>query len=631
MQLAGAARYRLGAVDVDPSMLEAAWPGGRAAVQPRAMQVLTMLAEAEGSVVSRDQLVAGCWDGRAVSEDAINRVIHLLRALAETSGGRGFSIQTIAKVGYRLVPSESAKNGAAAPMMAAEPRLAVLAFDNLTGDPDLAYFTDGVSEEILHTVLKTTGLKVVGRSSSFALRGAEKSASRVAAQLGVTHLLDGSVRRAGDRLRITAELVECATQTSLWSDGFDRPLTDVFALQDEIAAAVAGALNVAFAPSRDVGPIDPIAYDLYLRARDTGADRFVPHATLLEQATARAPAFAQAWALLAYSRGLILRWGFGAGPFAAQRAGVLEAAERALALDPGSGLAFLALATTEPVCGGQEAHRALIAKALAAAPNEPLVLAHAAAIHDVAGFQRRALLYSARAYELDPRFAGFYHGSVIDAAGREEEARALFDRDLARWPDVFLLNTTAMRGACDTGDWERYDAIAALLPAAMLGNPIVTAVIALAKRLRNWSPEMAEAMLGELRREVRETGTAGLTPAGILGGRGLVDDAYAILESASFAHLFTPEGCLPLTELGLNVIFTPLYRAMRRDVRFVDLCARLGLADFWARSGEWPDFAEEVAPFYDLKAEVERVLASSASRDASERGFPARGGVPMPS
>ncbi len=172
MQLAGAARYRLGAVDVDPSMLEAAWPGGRAAVQPRAMQVLTMLAEAEGSVVSRDQLVAGCWDGRAVSEDAINRVIHLLRALAETSGGRGFSIQTIAKVGYRLVPSESAKNGAAAPMMAAEPRLAVLAFDNLTGDPDLAYFTDGVSEEILHTVLKTTGLKVVGRSSSFALRGA---------------------------------------------------------------------------------------------------------------------------------------------------------------------------------------------------------------------------------------------------------------------------------------------------------------------------------------------------------------------------------------------------------------------------------------------------------------------------
>ncbi|MBA3812684.1 MAG: hypothetical protein H0X27_13775 [Caulobacteraceae bacterium] len=102
--------------------------------------------------------------------------------------------------------------------------------------------------------------------------------------------------------------------------------------------------------------------------------------------------------------------------------------------------------------------------------------------------------------------------------------------------------------------------------------------------------------------------------AGILGGRGRVDEAYEALEGASFAHLFTPEGCLPLTELGLNVVFTPLYRAMRRGARFVGLCARLGLADFWAHSDEWPDFAEDVAPFYDLKAEVGRVLALSARR-----------------
>src|SRR5580658_2694488 len=129
-----------------------------------------------------------------------------------------------------------------------EPLLAVLAFDNLPGDPEMAYFSDGVSEEIQQTVARGTDLKVVGRNSSFQLRGADKTARRVASELSATHILDGSVGRSGPKVRISAQLIECANQTTLWSDRFDRDLSDVFALQDEIAGAVAAALKVAFAP-----------------------------------------------------------------------------------------------------------------------------------------------------------------------------------------------------------------------------------------------------------------------------------------------------------------------------------------------------------------------------------------------
>ena len=149
---------------------------------------------------------------------------------------------------------------------------------------------------------------MVGRSSSFQLRGPDKAARRVADELGATHLLDGSVRRSGDQLRVTAQLVDCASQTELWADRFDRALTEVFALQDDIAAAIATALNAALAPAAPQGPIDPIAYDLYLRARAPAPDPTLFDIPLLEQAVARAPDFAQGWAMLAFARAVDLCW-----------------------------------------------------------------------------------------------------------------------------------------------------------------------------------------------------------------------------------------------------------------------------------------------------------------------------------
>jgi adenylate cyclase len=161
----------------------------------------------------------------------------------------------------------AASGSVPAAVATAEPLLAVLAFDNLSGDPELAYFSDGVSEEILDTVARSSGLRVIGRASSFQFRGADKAAAKVAGALKATHTLDGSVRRSGPHVRIAARLVDCASETTVWSDRYDRDLTDIFALQDEIAVAVAAALKTTLARASPPTPIEPEVFDLFLRAQ----------------------------------------------------------------------------------------------------------------------------------------------------------------------------------------------------------------------------------------------------------------------------------------------------------------------------------------------------------------------------
>jgi TolB-like protein len=253
IRLAEEARLRLGALTIEPALRRVAYDGGGAEiVEPRVMQVLVALVRAEGRILSRDELLASCWHGVVVGEDAITRVMGRLRRLVDGVGEGSFRLETITKVGYRLVPTrgvaEAPRRDAPKLASAAEPRLAVLAFDTLCDGEDFAWFSTGVSEEILQMVASGVALEVIGRGSSFQFRGAEKSASHVAAALNVTHLLDGSVRRRGPTVRISAQLIECAGETALWSDRFDRDLSDYLAVQDEIARAVAAALATVFAP-----------------------------------------------------------------------------------------------------------------------------------------------------------------------------------------------------------------------------------------------------------------------------------------------------------------------------------------------------------------------------------------------
>jgi adenylate cyclase len=232
------------------------------------------------ALVSADvrRTIRGPWAERLVSRGTLqlDKMTEAIEAFA------------LAAVGSSLV---------ATPSTSREPLLAVLPFDNLSADPEMQFFSDGVSEEIIQRLARGAGMKVVGRTSSFQFRGADKVARKVADELRCTHILDGSIRRAGGRVRIAAHLVDAVSQTTLWSDGYDRGLEDMFAVQDEIAEDIAAALDRTFT-SFSPKAIDPAVYDLYLRASPSSyaPDELRTSVGLLEVVTQRAPRFAEAWA-----------------------------------------------------------------------------------------------------------------------------------------------------------------------------------------------------------------------------------------------------------------------------------------------------------------------------------------------
>ena len=609
VDLAREPRFALGGLEVRPSTRELVAGGVTETVQPRVMQVLVALARRRGNVVSRDDLIGSCWGGLAVSEDAINRCIGAIRRLSETHGG--FLVTTVARVGHRL--EEAAPSTAQAAAALAEPVLAVLAFDNLSGDAEMAYFSDGVSEEIQQTVARGADLKVIGRGSSFRFRGADKGAKNIAAALSATHVLDGSVRRSGAKVRISAQLIECAAETTLWSERFDRDLSDIFALQDEIAAAVAAALRVAFAPAGPAETIDPAAHDLYLRARRPSprdAATLAEKIGMLERATVLAPRFARAWLELASLLTHGLRFEERQEPYATLHARIVEAVETALRLDPGLGEAYQVLGRLEPFAAFA-ARAALEAKAFTVAPHDQAVLYWAFTFAFQVGRHAEALSYAKQSYDLDPMdpIAVEVYAYMLDSMGQYAESRALSDWLLAQWPDSELTVYAAMASAYRNSDWARFDDLVARARERGLYSQTLRGLAWFAKNMRQ--PDQ-QALLGAVewaRQELARTGAVSFEMLTGLYGLGMSDAVFELIEQASFAFMFDPEGRWPSGETTA-ILFNTIHNApMMRDPRFPRFCAKLGLGEYWVTSGRWPDCAEAVAADYDFKAECRRLVA----------------------
>jgi adenylate cyclase len=217
--------------------------------------------------------------------------------------------------------------------------ICVLPFENMSGDPEQEYFSDGISEDIITDLSKVTALAVVARNTSFTFKGKALGVKEVASILEVTHVLEGSVRKAGPRVRITAQLIDGIAGHQLWAERYDRDLTDIFAIQDEISKAIVSALEVRILPKEKKAievreTTSPEAYNLYLMARrhwisgndgDSRRDEIVVR--ICRQATAIDPNYARAWALMALAQA-DLRFRHN------KEADGLEAAERALSLDP---------------------------------------------------------------------------------------------------------------------------------------------------------------------------------------------------------------------------------------------------------------------------------------------------------
>ena len=239
---------------------------------------------------------------------------------------------------------------ATAPLATAPaPSIAVLPFVNMSSDPDNEYFSEGVAEEILNVLARIPELKVTARTSAFSYKDSEATIAQIARELGVNHVLEGSVRKAGNQVRVTAQLIEAGNDFHLWSETYDRELNDIFAIQDEIAGAIAGALKVQLLPAAEeanlTGTTNLEAYELFLRGVNlwhlrTG-ESLEQALTLFEQTTDLDPGFARAHAYLALDWGIIAD--YTDRPLEEALPATRAAAEAALALDPDSVEAATAL------------------------------------------------------------------------------------------------------------------------------------------------------------------------------------------------------------------------------------------------------------------------------------------------
>lgn len=243
--------------------------------------------------------------------------------------------------------------------------IAVLPFLNMSGDPENEYFSDGIAEEILNLLVKLPQIRVASRSSSFVFKGEKVDMGRVGERLGVGTVLEGSVRRAGDRVRITAQLIEVATDSHLWSETYDRELKDVFAIQDDIARSIVAALEVTLTP-RDrralqyVATQDTKAYDYYLRGRryfyEFTRRQFHNAIRMFRKAIEQDPNFALAYAGMADAYSLLYQW---ADSSEENIRKANEASIKAITLDPDSAEANSARGTALAISGKhEEAERA---------------------------------------------------------------------------------------------------------------------------------------------------------------------------------------------------------------------------------------------------------------------------------
>ena len=279
----------------------------------RTIALLRLLLEREGTPVSKDALIEAAWPGLTIEDsNPTVQIAALRRVFKERAGGASW-IETLARRGYRYVGPAVATDRTNVPASPAlllpdRPSVAVLPFSDLSGDPEQGCFVDGMVEDIIAGLSHIKWLFVVGRNSSFAYKGKPLDATRVGRELGVRYLLQGSVRKNGARVRISVQMIETETGGHVWAERYDRPLDDVFTLQDEITLSVVGAIEPSLrraeiARVKRIPPDSLNAYDLVLKAQpdvDSGIPGRVAKALpLLEHALALDPAYAPAHAFAA--------------------------------------------------------------------------------------------------------------------------------------------------------------------------------------------------------------------------------------------------------------------------------------------------------------------------------------------
>jgi TolB-like protein/Flp pilus assembly protein TadD len=419
--------YQFANFTLDIARRELRQDGSLVAVEPQVFDLLRVLIEARERVVSRDDLLEAIWHGRIVSEATLASRLNAARAAIGDTGAEQRLIRTLPRKGVRFVgevreiadaapepqPPAPAPIDLPAGRAQRAPGLAVLPFANLCGDPAQDYFADGMAEEIITALSRSSALFVISRNSSFAYRGKAVDLRQVGRELGVGYVLEGSVRRSGERLRITGQLVDTVSGAYLWSDRFDGGAQDVFELQEQVAERVAAVIEptLQFA---EIGRLrrDPPArldaYDLLLRAyaliSDFTAAGMAAARDCLAQALALDPDYAAAMAATAYCRAQCHFQGWTLQDDAA-RAEAVALAWRAVELAPNDAqvLWMAAFAVWNMAATGRERARELFSRSLLINPNSATALTLSGWIEIMCGNQAEGRERVERAQRLDPR------------------------------------------------------------------------------------------------------------------------------------------------------------------------------------------------------------------------------------
>jgi TolB-like protein/Tfp pilus assembly protein PilF len=309
---------------LDPDRRELTRSGEAVAIGPRVFDLLLFLVQNREHVVSKDDLLDAVWAGRVVSESTLTSHINAVRKAIGDNGEEQRLVRTLARKGFRFVGDirEASDNAvspatsiakpeeAAAPllMLPDSPSIAALPFQNWSGDPEQEYFADGVVEDIITALSRIRWLFVIARNSSFTYKGRAVDVKQVGRELGVRYLLEGSVRKSANRVRITGQLIDATTGAHLWADRFEGPLDDIFELQDQVTEHVVGAITpkleraeIERAMRKPTESLD--AYDYYLRGMANfhqGSRQAIDEALpLLQRAIELDPSFASAYGVAA--------------------------------------------------------------------------------------------------------------------------------------------------------------------------------------------------------------------------------------------------------------------------------------------------------------------------------------------
>lgn len=339
--------------------------------------------------------------------------------------------------------------------------IAVLPFLNLSASPDDAYFADGMAEEILLTLARTPGLRVAARTSSFQFRDPELDVAYIAGELKVAHVLEGSVRRSGNRVRVSAQLIEADSGFTLWTDTFTREMTDVFALQDDVAAAIADEMKVQLGISNAErhGSVDPRAYELYLQGMALWHERdyegLLEAERLFQQAVELEPGFAKAYEGLALTYAII--GGYGPYPGDTNELAVIHA-ERAETWG-GETEATLTARGSAVTMSDPEAATEHYRRAIQLNPNFATALQWYGSLLAQTARMDEGIYYLERAVAIDPRsrIVGTNLADVLFASADADAALREAERVLAFSPDWYDARTTAAYASRVLGDFDEFE------------------------------------------------------------------------------------------------------------------------------------------------------------------------------